>query len=93
MNLMKFNKVSWFQPRTEIIVHSSREGADPGALWACLCSHSIALTSLPGGRDKGFSLPRRRWAWTQTEETHTMWKVLCHFVGFPGKQAANGVVW
>lgn len=91
-NLMKFNKVSWFQPRTEIIFCSSHEGEEPGAIWAYLCCYSTALTSLPGDWDKGFSLLRRRWAWPQMEGTGSMWRVSCHFVSFPGKQAANEVV-
>lgn len=69
VSLTKFNKVSWFQPRTERIFHSSHHGADPGAVWACLCSYSRPFKSLPKHRDKGFSLPRRRWAWPHMEET------------------------
>lgn len=48
--------------------HSSCEGGEPGAMWACLGCYSTLPHITARGGNKGFSIPGRR-AWLGQEKS------------------------
>lgn len=94
INLFSFSsarRVSYFQPRTQVIFHSNHEVAKLGPCGPCL-GYSVSSSSLLRGGSKGFSLPRRGGHGFGWKEKVAGKRFRHHFVLFLGEQGINGSV-